>query len=188
MSITTKGVEEAHCDICKHTWIIHDDSERACPECRRRGSKITHGWKHRFLCIPCRTVWITDYKAGDPEQCPKCKATNEEGKKKAITSDIVNEYACGSCGNVWIGDMIANAEEEYCRKCGCGREEAMEAERNRKRKEERRRMGGGGWTSYRGHTQSRNPETGEYEPSKEEIDAKIATGIWKEPSPMRVMW
>jgi hypothetical protein len=180
MSITTIPVEEAHCHICGHTWIIRDPKDQECPECRRRSSKVTHGWKHRCLCIQCHTVWMRDYKSDEPEQCPKCQLTNVEGKKKNISTDIVNEYVCGSCDNIWISDIMANKGDQYCKKCGCGREDALKTKTEEEQKN--RRMYGGGWTSYRGHAQSINPATGEWEPSKEEIDAKIAVGILRDKS------
>jgi hypothetical protein len=180
--ITTKDVQEAHCDRCGHDWIIRSKKDKACPECRRKRSKVTSKLKTRCLCISCHHVWIVDMLS-DIGACSKCGAKNEEGKKKAISTDSVTEYTCGSCGNVWIGKGFGlDKDEGYCKQCGCGREEAWAA----KMKEERdkHRVRHFGLSSYKGHPQHQNPDTGEWEPSKEEIDAKIAAGIWTPPAPL----
>lgn len=188
MGVSTKTVEEACCDVCKHTWIIHEGGSRDCPECKRRASTITRGWKRRHLCIPCHTVWLADYRSEEELECPKCKSHNEGGTAKNIVTDVVNSYSCGSCGNTWIRDDIADPREyvPVCNKCGCGQEEAWSAEIAKHFKAKPRYSVV--WSSYRGHAQKRNPDTGEMEPSKEEIDARIATGIWKEHIPPRPTW
>jgi DNA-directed RNA polymerase subunit RPC12/RpoP len=125
MSVSTILIEEAHCHICGHTWITRDEAERSCPECRRRVSEVVRKWKYRHLCLSCHALWLTDYKSEEPVRCPKCQLTNVEGGKKNISTAVVNEYACGSCGNTWTSDMLADKGDQYCKKCGCGIEAAL---------------------------------------------------------------
>ena len=187
MGISTKTVEEAHCDVCNHTWIVHEGEALECPECRRRASTITKRWKYRHLCISCHTIWTRAYKSEDALVCPTCKARNEEGQPKQIATDLVDEFVCGSCGNAWIKDDIWNPHYvPVCSKCGCGTEKALEYEVQKLLKVQK--PAGEIWSSYRGYVQKINMETGEIEPSNEEIDARISAGLWKEnPSP-HPMW
>jgi hypothetical protein len=199
MSITTVSVEEAHCYICGHDWIIRNPEDRECPECRRRESKITSVRKNRNLCLSCHHIWFTEWLCYD-EECPKCHTKNED-HKKAICFDPIQVFICGSCGNEWTQDGLGLEWEDtqivfgnkalvpklnYCQKCGCGREEALKERSDALTKARRRQQHGFGISSYRGHTQHIDSETGEWVPSKEEIDAKIATGIWEEHKPLRV--
>jgi ssDNA-binding Zn-finger/Zn-ribbon topoisomerase 1 len=183
MSVTTTDVKEATCSKCDHTWIVRSKEDMKCPECRRKRSTVESKSKTRCLCIKCHHVWITDWisRKAEDKVCPKCGARDED-KKKAISTDTVTEYTCGSCGDVWISDKFLNKDEEYCKKCGCGREKSMEA--RIKKDFEKNRVKSYGMSSYRGHPQHWDDDLKEWVPSKEEIDAKIAAGIFKPERPL----
>jgi hypothetical protein len=192
MSVIITKVEEVKCNACGHVWIVRDGNHE-CPECRRRVSEVTSVRKNRHLCIACHHVWMTDALI-DGTFCPKCGESNEEGKK-VIARDSVLVYTCGACGNEWIEENLFELGKDdygsptllhkavYCGKCGCGREKALEEKRKKDEQSRRRQTRGYGYTIYRGHTQTTHPDTGKLSPSKEEIDARIAAGIWKDESP-----
>ena len=197
--IETRNVEEATCSVCGTTWIRRDEASQACPECRRKSSEVTKTLKNRHLCICCHHVWMKDSLVVDTF-CPKCNKVNEENKR-VVTYDRVSVYTCGACGNEWVedafnfelgkdglGNSIFLSKAIYCQKCGCGREEALEEKRKHDDKSRKRSMRGGGYSSYRGHTQTTDLDTGEWTPSKEEIDARIAAGIWKDETHKYRMW
>lgn len=190
MSITKKPVEEITCDICGHVWIVRDGNYE-CPECKRRVSKVTETRKNRHLCISCHHIWFTRNDVYDTF-CSQCGKANEEGKK-VIARDIVSVFICGACGNEWIkgdsnlewetdfsGNRYLVHEAIYCHKCGCGKEEALEKKRKKDEQSRKRSNRGSTYTSYRGHAQMTDPDTGLLTPSEEEIDARIAVGIWKD--------
>lgn len=198
MTITKTPVEEVTCDVCGHVWIVRDGNYE-CPECKRRSSEITETRKNRHLCTSCHHVWMTDSLSFDTF-CPKCGQANEENKK-VITYDPVSVYTCGACDNEWVKDIFnpqwdtdlsGNTyfvhEAIYCKKCGCGKEEALETKRKKDEQSRRRQTHGYTYTSYRGHTQVTDPDTGLLTPSKEEIDARIAVGIWKDESRNYQVW
>jgi hypothetical protein len=141
MTITTIPIEEAHCHICGHTWIIHNSEDRECPECRRRESEVTSSIKNRHLCIACHHVWMTGALIYDTF-CRKCGKANEEGNK-IVARDSVSAYTCGACGNEWVEESLFEESKDvygsptflhkaiYCPRCGCGREKALEEKRKK---------------------------------------------------------
>jgi DNA-directed RNA polymerase subunit RPC12/RpoP len=183
--ILVNPAKECKCSVCGHVWNIPENAEvpTVCPECIKRGAVMV-SQKIRYLCIKCLHIWYEDY-SGKVDACPKCNTPTEikVGQKtiRYITIDFIKRYVCSVCGNEWDVDSIEYPD--YCHKCGATSNEPLPIEKN----DLLGMKGPRGYSMYRGYTQVLD-EKGNWTPSKEEIDARIKSGIWKErPRPI-VRW